>query len=219
VLSVSAIGSLAELRADSWEATQVVQRLVANDGIFSPNFTCFGPEVAVCGPGVSIISSVPGAAYEPQSGTSMAAPHVTGLAALLLAHHPALRGTRGADRVRALFDTIRSISVPLTLGRDRTGAGLPRLTGLASILQPNVSPVRTVVSVPAAPSPGPGPGGSLAPAAAGPTTAPTPGVTPPAPGVAPPAPGVAPPAGCIPVNPGAVSVTVPALQPFWFLGI
>lgn len=41
----------------------------------------------------------------------MAAPHVTGLAALLLAHHPIFQTQfkdRGKGRLQALFDLIRS---------------------------------------------------------------------------------------------------------------
>jgi subtilisin family serine protease len=53
------------------------------------------PDVAA--PGVDILSSVPGGGYTSFSGTSMAAPHIAGAAALLLQRHP----TWTADQVRS----------------------------------------------------------------------------------------------------------------------
>jgi subtilisin family serine protease len=85
--------------------------------------------VDVCAPGVAIVSSVPPNNFAAWDGTSMAAPHVTGLAALVLAHHPAFQGpgrAPNADRVERLFQVIRMSSRRVTLGEQgRIGYGMP----------------------------------------------------------------------------------------------
>lgn len=54
-------------------------------------FSNYGPtKVDVFAPGVDILSTVPGSEYEREDGTSMAAPVVSGVAALLMAYFPDL---------------------------------------------------------------------------------------------------------------------------------
>jgi thermitase len=62
-------------------------------------FSCYGKKaVDVAAPGVNILSTVPGG-YEAWSGTSMAAPHVTGVAALLKAANPDLGWMEIKERI------------------------------------------------------------------------------------------------------------------------
>jgi subtilisin len=139
-LAVAAVGRLNEYPDRSWDVTTVFPNMVAADGVFWPSFSAHGPEVAVCAPGVAVISTVPGG-FQAQSGTAIAAPHVTGLAALLLAHHAAFQGPlrgRNQQRVVGLFNMIRLMCVPYGFGPERVGAGLPRLHGLEQVLQPSL---------------------------------------------------------------------------------
>jgi subtilisin len=138
-LAVAAVGSANEILPSTWDSTTLQTGLVAGDGVFSPSFTCHGPQIGVCAPGVGIVSTVPGGQFEPQSGTSMAAPHVTGMTALLLAHHPLFRSQfarRDVNRVKAVGSMLQSLCKTsyTHFGAERTGAGLPSLEAVIGTL-------------------------------------------------------------------------------------
>jgi len=78
-----------------------------------------GPEVELAAPGVSIYSTYKGGGFATLSGTSMAAPHVTGTVALILALNPTL----SPDEVRKILQKTAHDLLPS--GRDNfTGYGL-----------------------------------------------------------------------------------------------
>lgn len=52
------------------------------------DFSNYGTAVDIAAPGVDILSTLPGRNYGEMSGTSMAAPHVTGSLALIKSNHP-----------------------------------------------------------------------------------------------------------------------------------
>ena len=140
VLAVSAIGKFGEFPPDSYHAQMALGQPVGADGLFFPRFSGYAPEAAVCAPGVAIVSTVPGGGYAAWDGAAIAAAHVTGFAALLLAHYPLFRGayvSRGEHRVAALFETIRASGDPSRIGGGL--ADLQRIPGWAFLAQ---QPVR-----------------------------------------------------------------------------
>jgi subtilisin len=146
VLTVSAVGKLGEYPQDTRHAQRTLPQLIGPSGIYATNFSCWGPQIGVCAPGVAIVSSVPGGGYAAWDGSSMAAAHVVGLSALLLAHHPMLQGInyggRAEQRVSVLFDMLRAAGMPYAqVDPNRVGAGLPDLQQV-----PGLSPVNPLLA-------------------------------------------------------------------------
>jgi subtilisin family serine protease len=75
-------------------------------------FSNFGKQsVDLFAPGVDIYSAVPGSKYERQSGTSMAAPVVSGVAALLMAYYPELTAADVKDILIATVTKLPDVQV------------------------------------------------------------------------------------------------------------
>ncbi len=88
----SRLGNWIEVGASSWRGVDSL----------AVGFTNYGRQVDVFAPGEDILSTIPGGGYERQSGTSMAAPVVSGLAALIMAYYPELSA---ADVKRVIIES------------------------------------------------------------------------------------------------------------------
>lgn len=86
------------------------------------------------GPGVDIISSVPGGGFAKMSGSSMATPHIAGLAALLFHAKP----NATVDEVEAAI--FASCVLPATMTSDRANRGVPNGPRAVKALLDGVAP-------------------------------------------------------------------------------
>jgi subtilisin len=141
VMAVGAIGQIRSYPDDSPQAQQAAASAAVADGLFVPPFSCRGPELDLCAPGVAVVACQSPDSYAVCDGTSLGAAHVAALAVLILAHHGDFKGRfarRDIQRVERLFqilkDTARPIGHPWLVG-----AGLPdaaRALGIRSQPRP-----------------------------------------------------------------------------------
>ena len=89
------------------------------DDSFANLFSNFGPRVDLMAPGFEILSTMPGGLYATKDGTSMAAPHVSGAVAQVLAAQPTL-DTNG---VRAVLMKTGECPDGTAAGEDAACAG------------------------------------------------------------------------------------------------
>lgn len=72
--------------------------------------------VHVAAPGSNIYSTIPGGKYELLSGTSMACPHVAGLAALILSERPDLTAVQVKEIIMTTVDPVAAFSGKIATG-------------------------------------------------------------------------------------------------------
>ena len=143
VLAVGAIGRAGSYPEDSPQS--VLAAAAAAGELFVPLFSCRGPELDLCAPGVAVIACQSPDGHAICDGTSLAAAHVTALAALILAHHGDFRGEfvrRDFQRIERLFQILKDTAQPMGHPWE-TGAGLPdavRALGIWSERRPPAAP-------------------------------------------------------------------------------
>ncbi len=92
--------------------------------------------VDISAPGEDILSTIPGGNYGTKSGTSMATPHVAGVAALLFSHDPTLSISRAR---RILFESASPLVAPIG-GRTATD-GCVNAAGALEMLDAVAAPI------------------------------------------------------------------------------
>lgn len=106
ILFIAAAGNSAEnndntpFYPSSYPHDNVISVAATDHGDQLAYFSCYGStSVDVAAPGVSVYSTLPGNSYASYSGTSMATPHVAGLAALIKAYQPTLTAAQIKSRI------------------------------------------------------------------------------------------------------------------------
>jgi hypothetical protein len=138
VLAIGAIGQIGCYPSDSPHALHAASARSLPGGLFVPAFSCGGPELDLCAPGVAVISCQAPDGYAAADGTSLAASYVAALAAVVLAHHADFRrdfAKRDFRRVERLFQILKDTAQPI--GHPwQTGAGLPDATRSLGLISP-----------------------------------------------------------------------------------
>jgi hypothetical protein len=146
ILIVAAAGNGGKNAAKSYPASyESVMSVAATDS--NDNVAYFSQEndqVDIAAPGVSVLSTLPlhvaSSGYSAWSGTSMACPHVSGVAALVWSHHP----TKSAVEIRQALEG-SAVDMGITGRDDAYGHGLLRADLAMEFLggSPSISPSPT----------------------------------------------------------------------------
>ena len=106
-----------------------VAALTTDNGLAS--FSNYGASsVALAAPGVNILSTVPRGGYAFSSGTSEAAPFVSGVLALVRSQHPTWKYYQVIDQVLSTVDPVKALA-----GKTETGGRLDASRAINTVIQ------------------------------------------------------------------------------------
>ncbi|MGB3204021.1 MAG: S8 family serine peptidase [Crinalium sp.] len=102
----------------SYNLDNIISVAATNDTDTIAYFSNYGAtSVDLGAPGENILSSTPGNTYDTYSGTSMATPHVSGVASLLLAQNPNMTYAQVKERLLGTGDVVSSLTGKTVTGR------------------------------------------------------------------------------------------------------
>lgn len=108
-------------------------------------FSNYGPNVDLCAPGSSILSTVRTGGYEAWDGTSMAAPNASGVAALVLAANPGMTNVQLRQRLESTADDLGAPGRDNIYGSGRINAA--RAVGNSTAPTPTPGPTQPAPTV------------------------------------------------------------------------
>lgn len=125
--AVSAMGRRGTFPDGSAEEADVAQLPLGKDrAAFLAAFSNVGQEMSVTAPGVGDLSTLPGNRFGSMSGTSMAAPVISGVVACLLSRDAGVFDmARDGARSQAIESLLLASCVPLEFGAIYEGKGMP----------------------------------------------------------------------------------------------
>jgi len=128
VLAVSATGRKGTFPTSAVAADEVAAPYGTDKANFVATFSNVGRQMDLTGPGVGIMSTVPGG-YAVMSGTSMACPAAVGATAGAIAGSKTIKMKRDAKRSAAIVKAVLASASPLGFGPTFEGLGLPKPPG------------------------------------------------------------------------------------------
>jgi subtilisin len=117
-IAVSALGKVGTFPDESLEVADISNpRSTLDKDIFFAKFSNIGREIDICAPGVGIVSTWAGGGIAVESGTSMACPIVTGVAAALMSANNEMRSAernvwKAIKVVELIYNSCRSLGMP-----------------------------------------------------------------------------------------------------------